>query len=241
MIHGDEGTHYSCQTRIKEQGGKARCCECVPHKGCDYDSRGGGAKGGFTSEYGGGREGKPTKVGKKKFNDQSPIDYIVNGGWEDHLLHSETPKKPVDCDCHCHRRCPGSARAIPMISSNVSIACLCYPMECAHCKTPDKERQYKQIDDSDYQLYLRSKENPDKPDDTGGWKDEPEFEALQETIIKGGADPRALPHYIKALLQEERKKVIAECHDYIKTCEMVERAAKEAKRFAQKNKLKKHI
>jgi hypothetical protein len=32
--HGDEGTHFACNKRIKKEGGKARCCECVPHEGC---------------------------------------------------------------------------------------------------------------------------------------------------------------------------------------------------------------
>lgn len=35
MKHGDEGTHYCCDKRLKEEGGKAKCCECFPHKGCE--------------------------------------------------------------------------------------------------------------------------------------------------------------------------------------------------------------
>ena len=33
--HGEEGTHGCCNTRLKKEGGKARCCVCVPHEGCD--------------------------------------------------------------------------------------------------------------------------------------------------------------------------------------------------------------
>lgn len=33
--HGEEGTHWICDSRWKKEGGKARCCECRPHKGCD--------------------------------------------------------------------------------------------------------------------------------------------------------------------------------------------------------------
>lgn len=43
------------------------------------------------------------------------------------------------------------------------------------------------------------------------WEKEPVFEALQEACIKGGADERALPHFVNAIRlqaqQEERKKV----------------------------------
>lgn len=35
--HGEEGTHWCCNTRLEKEGGKARCCECVPHEGCDDD------------------------------------------------------------------------------------------------------------------------------------------------------------------------------------------------------------
>lgn len=35
FIHGEEGTHSACQSRIKKEGGKAKCCYCVPHKDCD--------------------------------------------------------------------------------------------------------------------------------------------------------------------------------------------------------------
>lgn len=33
--HGDEGTHIACQPRIKAEGGKATCCVCNPHEGCE--------------------------------------------------------------------------------------------------------------------------------------------------------------------------------------------------------------
>lgn len=36
FVHGEEGTHSACNTRLKEDGGKARCCSCVPHDGCEY-------------------------------------------------------------------------------------------------------------------------------------------------------------------------------------------------------------
>lgn len=32
--HGNEGTHICCDTRLKTEGEKARCCVCVPHDGC---------------------------------------------------------------------------------------------------------------------------------------------------------------------------------------------------------------
>jgi len=35
FVHGQEGTHWACQNRMKKEGGKATCCECKPHKGCD--------------------------------------------------------------------------------------------------------------------------------------------------------------------------------------------------------------
>ncbi len=31
-------THSCCNTRTKTEGGKARCCYCRPHGGCDFDS-----------------------------------------------------------------------------------------------------------------------------------------------------------------------------------------------------------
>src|ERR1700690_1009988 len=34
FVHGEEGTHYACDARIKEMGGKAQCCGCFPHNGC---------------------------------------------------------------------------------------------------------------------------------------------------------------------------------------------------------------
>src|SRR3990167_10269088 len=33
---GGEETHSACQKRIKAEGGKARCCYCVPHKDCEF-------------------------------------------------------------------------------------------------------------------------------------------------------------------------------------------------------------
>lgn len=35
FTHGDEGTHYVCATRLKQEGGEAHCCYCVPHEGCE--------------------------------------------------------------------------------------------------------------------------------------------------------------------------------------------------------------
>lgn len=33
FVHGEEGTHGCCAERAREEGGKARCCSCVP---CPY-------------------------------------------------------------------------------------------------------------------------------------------------------------------------------------------------------------
>lgn len=33
--HGEEGTHSCCSKRLSKEGGKARCCYCVPHEGCE--------------------------------------------------------------------------------------------------------------------------------------------------------------------------------------------------------------
>jgi hypothetical protein len=33
--HGEEGTHGCRNKRLKEEGSEARCCECVPHEGCE--------------------------------------------------------------------------------------------------------------------------------------------------------------------------------------------------------------
>lgn len=33
--HGDEGTHSVCNKRSANEGGKSRCCYCVPHEGCE--------------------------------------------------------------------------------------------------------------------------------------------------------------------------------------------------------------
>src|SRR3990167_2488369 len=35
---GGEETHSACLKRIKEEGGKARCCYCVSHKDCEINS-----------------------------------------------------------------------------------------------------------------------------------------------------------------------------------------------------------
>ena len=35
--HGDEGvgsTHWSCNKRLKKEGGYAECCDCYPHNNC---------------------------------------------------------------------------------------------------------------------------------------------------------------------------------------------------------------
>lgn len=44
FVHGEEGTHYCCNARIKAEGGKALCCECNPHEGCELNESGAGAK-----------------------------------------------------------------------------------------------------------------------------------------------------------------------------------------------------
>lgn len=36
-MHNDYQTHCVCNKRLKKEGGKAKCCECNPHKGCDFD------------------------------------------------------------------------------------------------------------------------------------------------------------------------------------------------------------
>lgn len=36
--HGEDGTHWCCQNRIRDEGGKAMCCECRPHDGCGNDT-----------------------------------------------------------------------------------------------------------------------------------------------------------------------------------------------------------
>lgn len=40
------------------------------------------------------------------------------------------------------------------------------------------------------------------------WEKEPEFIALNESCVKGGADKRALPHYIRTLLSTQRKAIL---------------------------------
>lgn len=32
--HGQDGTHYVCNDRLKKEGGEAKCCGCNPHRGC---------------------------------------------------------------------------------------------------------------------------------------------------------------------------------------------------------------
>ena len=39
FIHGEEGTHGACDTRMKKEGGKSRCCECIPHEDCDNTAK----------------------------------------------------------------------------------------------------------------------------------------------------------------------------------------------------------
>ena len=39
FVHGEEGTHYVCDNRLKEEGGKAICCECNPHEDCDMNNK----------------------------------------------------------------------------------------------------------------------------------------------------------------------------------------------------------
>ena len=36
--HGEEGTHSACNKRIRNEGGKARCCYCVPHSHCEFST-----------------------------------------------------------------------------------------------------------------------------------------------------------------------------------------------------------
>src|SRR3990167_10751229 len=38
--HADEGagsTNWVCDARLNKEGGKARCCECVPHENCSEE------------------------------------------------------------------------------------------------------------------------------------------------------------------------------------------------------------
>lgn len=37
--HGSEGTHSACDARIEAEGGKATCCYCNPHEGCELTSQ----------------------------------------------------------------------------------------------------------------------------------------------------------------------------------------------------------
>ena len=35
LPHASEGgTHWTCEARLKKNGGKSYCCDCVPHKNC---------------------------------------------------------------------------------------------------------------------------------------------------------------------------------------------------------------
>ena len=33
--HEQDSTHICCNNRLKKEGGKARCCICIPHKNCN--------------------------------------------------------------------------------------------------------------------------------------------------------------------------------------------------------------
>ncbi len=44
------------------------------------------------------------------------------------------------------------------------------------------------------------------------WEKDPEFLEIQATLMLAGADGRALPHYIKALLAQARKEERAKCN-----------------------------
>ena len=41
---------------------------------------------------------------------------------------------------------------------------------------------------------------------TEKWETEPFFEAFQKCCVQGGADKRALPHFIKSLLSSQQKR-----------------------------------
>ena len=36
FVHGEESTHSCCNTRLDKERGKAKCCWCNPHTGCDF-------------------------------------------------------------------------------------------------------------------------------------------------------------------------------------------------------------
>lgn len=36
MSHSE--THSACNYRLAQEGGKARCCYCVPHEGCELSA-----------------------------------------------------------------------------------------------------------------------------------------------------------------------------------------------------------
>lgn len=38
MAHTIEsGDHFACQKRMTEEGGKSRCCVCIPHDDCSQN------------------------------------------------------------------------------------------------------------------------------------------------------------------------------------------------------------
>lgn len=39
FVHGEEGTHSCCNKRLKEEGGKAKCCFCSPHEDCELSNK----------------------------------------------------------------------------------------------------------------------------------------------------------------------------------------------------------
>ncbi len=48
------------------------------------------------------------------------------------------------------------------------------------------------------------------------WEEDVEFEILNYACFRGGADFRALPHYIKSLLLQQRKLIIEEIGKAVK-------------------------
>lgn len=45
---------------------------------------------------------------------------------------SKKLKDIIDCKCHCHNLCPGAYGGQEI--GDAKAACLCFPMECKHCK-----------------------------------------------------------------------------------------------------------
>jgi hypothetical protein len=37
MLIENHETHFACNKRIKEEGGKAKCCFCFPHNNCEFE------------------------------------------------------------------------------------------------------------------------------------------------------------------------------------------------------------